>query len=96
MQLMETRFTGLNDTQSNVRWLEAHRLLGKYTTAWICSACGRHFALSESERLSMEEDGCEVPSRIRHQFEAHKCGAASSAPKRPSYVSVQVDDIWTA
>ena len=94
---MESRFTSLNETQAGVRWLEAHRLLGKYTTAWRCSACARHFALSESERLSMEEDGCEVPSRIRHQFDAHKCETEDRwARKRPGYLSVQVDDIWSA
>jgi hypothetical protein len=93
---MESRFTGSNDTQSNVRWLEACRLLDKYTTAWRCSACGRHFRLSESERLSMQEAG-EVPSRIRQQFEAHKCEAESRwVRKRPGYLSVQVDDIWSA
>jgi len=94
---MESRFTGLNDTQSNVRWLEACRLLDKYTTAWQCSACGHRFPLSESERLSMQDDGCEVPSRIRHQFEAHKCETENHWPrKRAGYPSVQVDDIWSA
>jgi hypothetical protein len=91
---MESRFTGLNDTQSNVRWLEACRLLDKYTSAWRCSCCGKHFPLSESERLSMEDDGCEVPSRIRHQFEAHRCETWTR--KHPGYPSVQVDDIWSA
>lgn len=94
---MESRFTNLNDTQSNVRWLEACRLFDKYTTAWRCSACGRSFALSESERLSMEEDGCEVSSRIRVQFEAHKCeGASQPVRKDPRPHRVKVDDIWIA
>ena len=93
---MESRFTSLNDTQSGVRWLEAHRLLGKYTTAWQCSACGHRYALSESERLSMQEDG-EVPSRIRHQFESHKCEPAGRPVRQqPGYPTVQVDDIWSA
>jgi hypothetical protein len=94
---METRFTSLNDSQSHLRWLEVCRLLDKYTTAWRCSSCGRNFPLSESERLSMEDDGCEVPTRIRHQFEAHKCETETRpAPKRPVYTNVQVDDIWSA
>jgi rubredoxin len=85
----------LNDTQSNVRWLEACRLLDKYTMAWQCSSCGHRYNLSESERLSMQEAG-EVPSRIRHQFDSHKCEPASRpVQKQPGYPTVQVDDIWT-
>jgi hypothetical protein len=94
MQPMENRFADLNLQQQGLRSLEPVRLLDKYITAWRCSTCRRHFPLKESERLAMETD-VEVPSRIRHSFEAHKCAGIDCAIKDSASLT-GVDDIWTA
>ncbi|HWX54588.1 MAG TPA: hypothetical protein VN176_08340 [Verrucomicrobiae bacterium] len=89
---MENRFADSQTPQQSLRSLEPVRLLDKYITAWQCSSCRRHFALKESERLAMGTD-VEVPSRIRHSFEAHKC---IDCARKDSTSLARVDDIWSA
>ena len=88
---MEDRFINTNARQEG-RWLEVQRLMDKYTTAWRCSACGKQFDLTESERLVVESDDFEVPSRVRLQFENHKCGPLHGALARKGAGSALVQN----
>jgi hypothetical protein len=88
---MKDRFTNTNARQPGLRWLEAQRLMDKYTTGWRCSACGKQFALTESERIAVESDDFDVPSRVRLQFENHKCDSASMR-KGPNPAMTQIDE----
>jgi hypothetical protein len=92
---MEDRFT---TNACQVRWLEVQRLMDKYTTAWRCSTCGKQFELTESERLAVESDEFDVPSRVRHQFENHKCDSVHGAlaNKRSTSALAQMDETKSA
>ena len=88
---MEDRFSNTNARQHG-RWLEVLRLMDKYTTAWRCSACRRQFALTESERMTVESDDFDVPTRVRLQFENHKCGPVHGALVRKGSAPDQSDE----
>jgi len=95
---MEDRFSTTNARQHCLRWLEVERLMDKYTTAWRCSGCRKRFELTESERIAVESEDFEVPSRVRLQFENHNCDSAHGAPVRKPTTSalVQTDHSGSA
>ncbi len=95
---MEDRFSTTNARQHCLRWLEVERLMDKYTTAWRCSGCRKRFELTESERLAVESEDFEVPSRVRLQFENHDCdsGRGTEARKPSASALVQTDESSSA
>jgi|GEM_PF-6199486 hypothetical protein len=70
---MERHFQSVARADFTQMRLQPRLHLGKYVTGWQCSACDRHFDVNQRERQSLELYGDEVPGRIRHEFEIHRC-----------------------